>query len=229
MKPDPNFEDYHRCLVSSYNERNYESSLAGRFMRHSHRLLELPFDEKRRFDRTLEVASGRGEHLAFVRHQYSEYYQTDLSTEMLAAVKPSDGAVGPRIVVEQQDATQLSYDDASFDRVIATHVLEHLYRPHEALREWDRVLRPGGVLSIVLPCDPGILWRLGRSLGPRDQAEKAGIMYDYWMAREHVNPAGNLVTFINYYFEKVEARWYPMRLPSVDLNLFYIANITKPV
>src|SRR3546814_1644399 len=72
----------------------------------------------------------------------------------------------------------------SVDRLIACHVLEHLHHPHDVLREWYRVLRKGGVLSILLPCDPGVLWRVGRMFGPRANAERAGIEYDYWMARE---------------------------------------------
>ena len=108
------------------------------------------------------------------------------------------------IVVAVEDATKLSFENASFDRLIATHVLEHLYRPHEVLREWARVLRPGGTLSIVLPCDPGLLWRIGRRFGPRARAHAQGIPYDYAMAREHVNSITNLVTFINYYFSDIE-------------------------
>jgi phosphatidylethanolamine/phosphatidyl-N-methylethanolamine N-methyltransferase len=131
------------------------------------------------------------------------------------------------VAVAREDVTRLSFGDASFDRLIACHVLEHLYRPHEVLREWHRVLRRGGTMSILLPCDPGLMWRLGRSFGPRANAERSGIEYDYWMAREHVNPIGNLVTFIRYYFPAVRETWYPARIPSTDLNLFYLCHITK--
>jgi ubiquinone/menaquinone biosynthesis C-methylase UbiE len=132
---------------------------------------------------------------------------------------------GGRIISKQQDAAHLSFEDAAFDRVIAAHVLEHLYRPHEVLREWCRVLRPGGVMSLVLPCDPGLAWRVGRYIGSRKKFVKAGIDYDYWMAREHVNPIHNLVSFIRYYFSNICEEWLPMRIPSVDLNLFYIAHV----
>ena len=41
--------------------------------------------------------------------------------------------------------------DASLDFVHASHSLEHLEDPREALRNWARVLRPGGHIVILVP------------------------------------------------------------------------------
>lgn len=41
--------------------------------------------------------------------------------------------------------------DDSYDVLIASHVLEHLANPLGALAEWQRVVRPGGHLLLVLP------------------------------------------------------------------------------
>lgn len=41
--------------------------------------------------------------------------------------------------------------DNSLDFIHASHVLEHLERPEEALKTWLRVLKPGGWLTILLP------------------------------------------------------------------------------
>ncbi|MFP4361878.1 MAG: class I SAM-dependent methyltransferase [Alphaproteobacteria bacterium] len=229
MRAEPDFDAYNARLAAAYDELNYGRSLAGRFMRRGHAVLEGPFGPARHFARVLEVGAGAGEHVGFVRHGFDDYLMTDRAEVRLERARAAlPAALRAKVRVGEEDATALSLADASVDRVIACHILEHLYRPHEVLREWNRVLRPGGTLSILLPCDPGLLWRLGRTLGPRRNARRAGIDYDYWMAREHVNPINNLVVFIRYYFDAVDEVWYPLRLPAVDLNLFYLCHVTKP-
>jgi len=225
IAPDPNLDEYLQRWTQAYEGANYDTGLAAWFLRRSHFWCEQAFDPEASFDEVLEVGAGTGVHIDFVRHAFRRYLITDLSTGMLERV----GAArrrreGEEVVVGSEDATRLSFPSAIFDRLIATHVLEHLPRPHEVLREWARVVRPGGVISIVLPCDPGIAWRLGRSLGPRRKFQALGIDYDYWMAREHINPVNNLVSLIRYYFADVREGWFPLRIPSIDANLFYIAH-----
>ena len=41
--------------------------------------------------------------------------------------------------------------DGSYDFVLSSHNLEHFANPVKALREWKRILRPGGVLILALP------------------------------------------------------------------------------
>jgi phosphatidylethanolamine/phosphatidyl-N-methylethanolamine N-methyltransferase len=228
MRPEPDCEDYNARLTQSYRQLNYGRSLNGYVMRRGHALLEKPFTRDMHFTRVLEVGAGAGEHLSFVEHGFDDYLLTDWSDARLERAHAALGDdLRSKVRVAAEDAAKLSLPDGSVDRLIACHVLEHLYQPHQVLREWHRVLRPNGVLSILLPCDPGLMWRAGRMLGPRANASRIGIDYDYWMAREHVNPINNLVVFIRYYFDNVVQTWYPMRLPSSDLNLFYICHITR--
>jgi SAM-dependent methyltransferase len=54
------------------------------------------------------------------------------------------------------EATDLSpIPNASYDAVLASHVLEHIANPVRALREWRRVLRHGGHLLLVVPHKEG--------------------------------------------------------------------------
>jgi predicted SAM-dependent methyltransferase len=48
----------------------------------------------------------------------------------------------------------LPYRAESVDRIAAIHVLEHFYRweAEPLLREWHRLLKPGGQLILELPC-----------------------------------------------------------------------------
>jgi len=135
------------------------------------------------------------------------------------------GRFGEKLQYETHSGEGLSYADNSFDRLIATHVLEHIYQPHLALKEWRRVVRNGGVISILIPTDPGIAWRLGRHFGPRKNAIAQGIAYDYVMAREHVNPCNNLVAMLRHYFPERTESWWPFAIPSIDLNLFFVCHV----
>jgi ubiquinone/menaquinone biosynthesis C-methylase UbiE len=228
VRHEPDAALYNERLTNAYDALNYGRSLSAWFMRRGHVLLEAAFAPTEHFSKVVEVGAGAGEHLSFVRHGFDEYLMTDASDLRLARAREAlPEHLRAKVRVERQDASRLTLEDASVDRLIACHVLEHLYRPHEVLSEWHRVLRPGGILSILLPCDPGLMWRLGRMLGPRAKAERAGIEYDYWMAREHVNPIGNLVVFIRYYFSDVKETWSPLGIPSTDLNLFYLCHIRK--
>jgi SAM-dependent methyltransferase len=49
--------------------------------------------------------------------------------------------------VARCDATRLPFRDGSFDALIANHMLYHVDDPQDALREFARVLRPGGRLA----------------------------------------------------------------------------------
>ncbi|MCB1787204.1 MAG: class I SAM-dependent methyltransferase [Chromatiaceae bacterium] len=222
---DPDHDAYLRQWADLYEGKNYDEGLTGYFLGKSHEWCERRFGPDTHFARVLEVGAGTGVHIKFVRHTFDEYLLTDLNPPFLDNIDlPSDDGHRGRVQVQREDAAKLSFADNSFDRVIAAHVLEHLYRPHEVLREWVRVLKPGGVLSLVLPCDPGLAWRAGRYLVARRKFNRAGLQYDYWMAREHVNPINNLVTFVRHYFDDVGEQWLPARLPSIDLNLFYICH-----
>jgi phosphatidylethanolamine/phosphatidyl-N-methylethanolamine N-methyltransferase len=207
-----------------YESENYGPGLAGYVLRTSQDLVERPFGSDTVFPKVLEVGAGSGVHLDFVRHSYQEYVLSDSSDAMLAQLAPRAAGNGA-IRIAKQSAAALTYPDASFDRLIAAHVLEHIVHPELIVAEWARVVKPGGVLSIVLPCDPGLAWRMGRYLGPRRRALKRGLDYDYVMAMEHVNSITNLTAIIGHFFPKRTEYWWPLRLPSTDLNLIYAVNI----
>lgn len=67
---------------------------------------------------------------------------------MAEAGEAGDGAAAGAV---QGDALSLPFADASFDRVIAAEVLEHIPADRAAMVELARVLRPGGVLAVTVP------------------------------------------------------------------------------
>jgi phosphatidylethanolamine/phosphatidyl-N-methylethanolamine N-methyltransferase len=210
-----------------YDKANYSGSLQSLVMRASHNLVENTFDAQTHFSRVIEVGAGTGEHLPFVRHGFDEYTLSDLDPKPLEIAQSKLAATSSgKLTFEVQTGSALSYPDNTFDRLVGIHVLEHIYQPHVALKEWRRVLKHKGVMSILIPTDPGIAWRFGRTLGPRRNAIAQGIAYDYVMAREHVNSCSNLIAILRHYFPGAKEAWWPFPIPSIDLNLFFSFQAT---
>lgn len=51
----------------------------------------------------------------------------------------------------QADCLHLPYEDNSVDEIYAGHLLEHTTLEENALKEWHRVLKPGGLITITVP------------------------------------------------------------------------------
>ena len=93
-------------------------------------------------------------------------------------------------------------------------------------------LKSGGVLSISLPTDPGLLWRLGRLFIKYFIVNKtynvSNEEYEYINATEHINSIFTLINLIRYNFKnQIEEHYLPLRIKLLDINLFYIVHITK--
>ncbi|BCT91851.1 hypothetical protein LYSHEL_08750 [Lysobacter helvus] len=78
----------------------------------------------------------------------SEFEPDASKRESLGAWLAQIGGHGP---VEFQDITRLTFEDASQDAIVSMDVLEHVPDYAAALREFARVLRPGGVVVATFP------------------------------------------------------------------------------
>jgi methionine biosynthesis protein MetW len=95
----------------------------------------------------LDVGCGPGRTYArALAPRAGRYVGVDVSEEAVELARAS-GIEADRVA----DASELPFDDATFDVVVCVEVMEHLFAPHEAAAEIRRVLRPGGRLVASAP------------------------------------------------------------------------------
>jgi SAM-dependent methyltransferase len=98
------------------------------------------------------------------------------------------------IAVEDVDLERelLPHAEASFDRIVATEILEHLATPALFLSECWRVLRPGGVLYVTTPNVVDLRGRTQALLGRSPQSHLFGIgrtlRMNEWVHRREYAP-----------------------------------------
>ena len=167
--------------------------------------------------RTLEIGAGLGEHLDFEDGAAQEYVALELRDEMAAVIEEARPQISTH-VGDIEEGTGLP--DASFDRVIAIHVLEHLRNLPAALDEVQRVLKPGGVFEVVIPCEGGLGYAMGRRVTSQRVFEKRyNTSYDWYIKTEHFNVPDEVVEELDARFERERREFWPLKLPSVNLNL----------
>jgi SAM-dependent methyltransferase len=211
-----------RYQREAYHDVMYTGAV-GTFSGLVHRIMERPFRHRSSGD-VLEVGAGAGQHAAYVE-SFDSYLETDI------AERPEQGpAPRPGVVRELLDAQDLSaYPDASFDRVIATCLLAHLDRPEAALQEWRRVTRPGGTVTVYVPCEPGMLLRLARVTIMVPKARRFAQDHVATVYREHRNhyPAMRMLLDSTFRDDDVRRGRWPVPFVGWNFALFDVVHATR--
>ena len=122
-------------------------------------MLTVDFDQFpiRPGDRVLDMGCGGGRHAYALYRQGAHVVALDRDAGELRDVAGMFAALRPEVPAAatahalRGDAYALPFADASFDRVIAAEILEHLPADERAIAELTRVLKPGGLLAVTVP------------------------------------------------------------------------------
>lgn len=211
-----------RYQREAYNQVMYTGAV-GIFSGTVHRIMERPFRRRDSGD-VLEVGAGAGQHAAYVA-RFDSYLETDIAPRPSGGPPVRDGV--QRRDVDAQDLSD--FPDASFDRVIATCLVAHLDEPEKALREWRRVTRPGGTVTIYVPCEPGMLLRLARTTIMVPKARRFQQDHVATVYREHRNHYPALRMLIDSAFAEDSIRRSKWPIPCVGWNfrLFDVIHATR--
>lgn len=199
------------------------TGVIGFYSRLVHRLMDRPF-KGQETPVILEVGAGAGQHAPYTSTHFTTYYQTDTNKELIDQQCPTDSRVIP-LLADAEDLA--SFETDSIDRLVATCLLAHLDNPERALREWRRVVKPGGSISIYLPAEPGMLLRLLRHAAVAPKSKRFGQDHLSIVYRDHRNHYPGMRQMIRQSFpeDKVQRRRFPTRWLGWNFSLFEIVHI----
>jgi SAM-dependent methyltransferase len=208
--------------------------------RKTHRELER-FDAKssQRDIHILELGAQSDQHRAWVRNNYHRYVVSDINFEplitpklkheiMLSQLESNSAAIFPLISFEEIDAEQIGYPDNTFNRLIASCLIVHLNNPVDALHEWRRVTKDGGRIDFYVPCEPGLILRIARSLTHKRKKLTPLFSYDLLHYSQHKNHFPAINEFIKFVFakDKISRRFFPLNLMPWGFNLWATYSIS---
>jgi 2-polyprenyl-3-methyl-5-hydroxy-6-metoxy-1,4-benzoquinol methylase len=105
-------------------------------------------------ERFLDAGCGDGRYLAGLAslpERPRVVVGSDIAERILATARTATEAAGIEAELVRANLEALPFEDASFDLVLCTQVVEHLLDPSAGVRELARVVRPGG--SVILSTD----------------------------------------------------------------------------
>jgi len=181
------------------------------------------------FTRTLEIGAGSGEHLKYEKlspEQRRGYVAVDMRENMIAEFHRRF----PDIHAVVGDCQKrMDFQDGSFDRLVAIHVLEHLPDLPAAVREMYRLCnKDHGVLSIVIPCEGGLAYSLARQISAQRIFEaRYKQSYRWFIEREHLNRSHEIFEELVPLFSLVSSTYFPIALKAEFCNLCIGATL-KP-
>jgi SAM-dependent methyltransferase len=110
-------------------------------------------------ERLLDLGAGGGRHAFEAMRRGARVTALDYSASDLKDVAAVAGAMieSKEITLDAYagvvngDALDVPFPDATFDRIIVSEVLEHIWDDERVITELVRVLRPGGRLAVTVP------------------------------------------------------------------------------
>lgn len=182
----------------------------------------------------LEIGSGNFEHFYFERN-FNKYTCVDIRQPNEIALNEFLSVSSAETSFKLTDGGTLPFTDGEFDTLVATCVALHIQNYDEALADWIRVVKPGGVIKFIVLCETSHMLKLIRWLFSYRSAKTFGISrtdYDLVNALDHVNSYERIKVITKALLlpeHNLKITFYPFSfIHSQSFNVFAIYRIQKP-
>ena len=171
----------------------------------------------------LDIGCGPGWFWASIAAALPERLDLTLADSSPGMVEEAVARCAPlrtwRVTGREADASALPFADASFDVVVAMHMLYHVPDPAVAIAEMHRVLKPGGQIVVTTngAGNTAELYALTVALGA-DGVEPVGRVFGYDQASR----------LLGAQFGAVEQHEHPARLRITDKDVVFMALTSYP-
>jgi len=224
----PPVEFKSKFYLECYSDLTYNDKGNALFHKLMHKSLEKSH-ARRNFKKVLEIGARNLEHFHYIKHDFESFTLTDIDD--LSNELPGWKLTNRKIDFIQDDISSSRLASNEFERVIITCVLHHVRGMESALMEIRRIAKSGGIIDILLPCDPGIIYRTLKQFGPYRRARKEGYLKikKIMDARDHINHFLGILELIKFVFrnDKVKICMFPFSFLPYDFNLWATIRIIK--
>jgi len=166
--------------------------------------------------RTLEIGPG----LTGVAQLLNDVRTDAIEVDPYFASELAKALPNCNVIVADIQSDLPALETGVYDRVVAFHVLEHLPDLPAALAQIKRAMRDDAVFDVMLPCEGGVMYSLGRTVTTaRYFKKKFNRSFDKFIAQEHVSTVAEILSLLDIEFVSEMTTFYPTRIPSPDVNL----------
>ncbi len=216
---DPDWREWQR-LYGTFYDLSQKQGIGKRINDAGYRVL-------RRIDlegkQVLEIGPGDLSHFRNWRGRPASFAIADVAPDFLRRSERrlrEWGVPCTSHLVPRDASRPLPFPDAQFDVVLSFYSLEHLYPLSRHLEQPLRVLKRGGLFAGAIPAEGGLAWGLGRFLTTRRWLRKHSTLDpDKIICWEHRSFADQILSALDEKFLRRHVRYWPWRLPCIDLNL----------
>lgn len=170
--------------------------------------------------KVLEIGPGILPHRSFWEGVPKEYSICDIKEEFLTQTEKIIERDKIKVKKILLNSALIPIPDNTVDIILSFYNLEHLYPLDQYLKEFNRILRSGGLLVGAIPCEGGLAWGAGRFLTSRRYVKKnSNINYDKIICWEHPNFAEEILLQCKQSFKMLDLNYWPIKIPLLDANL----------